>query len=91
MPNNSNDLASLLSKGWVSLNKFSKLIGVSYPTAQRMYKRGDIQAHRVGGVIRVYTGEMRRFLKEGNAPQEETEEEIPLSFTSTEQSGDDND
>lgn len=61
------DLAKLLSRGWVSLNQFAKIIGVAYPTAQRMVKRGEVNVTPVGGVNRIYTDEVKRFLKEGNA------------------------
>lgn len=63
MPKESDELAKLFSQGWVSLLKFSKLVGVSYPTAVRMIKRGDVIGVRVGGVTRIYMDEVRRFMK----------------------------
>lgn len=61
------ELASLLSRGWVSLRQFAKIIGVSYPTAQRMKNNGDVKVVKVGGVHRVYSDEVKRFLRDGNA------------------------
>lgn len=46
------------------------MIDVAYPTAKRMYERGEINGIRVGGIIRIYTEEVRRFLNEGNATNE---------------------
>lgn len=59
----------LRQRGWVSLRQFAALIGVSYPTVLKMRKRDEVIAQRVGGTWRVYTGEVRRFMLEGNANQ----------------------
>ncbi len=68
-----NAFAQLASRGWVSLNQFSKLPGieVSYPTALKMKARGDIRGLMVGGVYRIYAKEVKRFLRKGNATEEE--------------------
>lgn len=73
LPKDNTDIAALMSRGYVSLNKFAKIIDVSYPTAHRMYENGQIKAVRVGGIIRVYTDEVRRFLNEGNASDDSVE------------------
>ena len=70
LPKGNQDISALLARGYVSLNKFSKMIDVAYPTAKRMYERGEINGIRVGGIIRIYTEEVRRFLNEGNATDE---------------------
>ena len=70
MPKANQDISALLARGYVSLHKFSKMIDVAYPTAKRMYERGEIKGIRVGGIIRVYTDEVKRFLNEGNATNE---------------------
>ncbi|KKL66143.1 hypothetical protein LCGC14_2147920 [marine sediment metagenome] len=66
---------ALATRGWVSLNKFAVLIGVSYPTVLKMRDRGDVRCVKVGGINRVYQAEVQRYLKEGNAPQVRTEPE----------------
>lgn len=66
-----NGIAALSTRGWVSLNQFSKIVGVSYPTAQKLVKNNHVETIRVGSTIRVYTDEVRRFLKEGNKVQNE--------------------
>lgn len=66
---NTSGIEQLQRRGWISLNQFAKLIGVSYPTALKMRKRGQIVTQRVGSVWRVYTSEVRRFMIEGNANQ----------------------
>jgi hypothetical protein len=43
------------------------MIDVSYPTALAMRKRGEVLAIKTGGIWRVYTSEVRRFMTEGNA------------------------
>lgn len=65
--------AQLASRGWVSLNQFSKLPGidVSYPTALKMKVQGKINGLMVGGVYRIYAKEVNRFLHYGNATDEE--------------------
>lgn len=60
-------IQELSLRGYVSLNKFAKIIGVAYPTAVRLVKRGDVLAVRVGGINRVYADEIQRFMEEGNA------------------------
>ena len=47
--------------------QFAKIIEVSYPTAMRMVERGEIKVIQVGGIKRIYTDEVNRFLNEGNA------------------------
>lgn len=69
-------IAILASRGWLSLSQFGKLIGVTYPTVFKMRKEGKVIATRVGGVWRVYTDEIQRFQKHGNAKEEG---EIPSS------------
>jgi len=59
-------IARLAQQGYVSLNGFAKIAGVSYPTALKMRDRGDVRVVKVGGVYRIYAEEVRRFLKEGN-------------------------
>lgn len=52
----------LLSRGYLSLSKFAKLADISYPTAYKYYKDKTIVTLKVGGIIRVYEDEIRRFL-----------------------------
>ena len=59
-------IAALASRGWVSLAQFATLIGISYPTALKMLKRGDVTAVPVGGTYRVYSDEIERYQREGN-------------------------
>ena len=66
----SQDIAALLSRGYMSLNQFAKIIEVSYPTICRMRDRGEVKVIKVGGINRVYTDEVKRFLNEGNATDE---------------------
>jgi len=85
LPKAENNIAALLSRGFVSLNKFAQMIDVTYPTAHRMYNRGEIKGIRVGGVIRVYSDEIKRFLNEGNASSVESAGgEIPPATSSDE-------
>jgi len=65
------DLQKLASRGWVSLSQFAGIAEVSYPTAMKMREKGEIRAVRVGGIWRIYMDEVRRFLREGNAPNSE--------------------
>ena len=65
------ELAKLVSRGWVSLRQFSNIAGVSYITACHMRDRGDIVVIPVGGIYRVYSDEVKRFLKEGNLKRTE--------------------
>ena len=53
-------------KGFTSLAGFAKIAGVSYPTALKMAKKGQVQTIKVGGINRVYSEEVTRFFKEGN-------------------------
>ncbi len=62
-------LTDLERRGWLSLNQFSKLIKVSYPTALRMMRNGNIQVVKVGGINRVYKDEILRFRSDGNYSQ----------------------
>jgi len=48
--------------GYYSLNQFSKLIGVSYPTALRMRDRNEILTVKVGGIYRVPHEELQKFV-----------------------------
>lgn len=66
-------LQQLAQRGYVSLNQFCKLpgINVSYPTALRMKKNGQIKGVQVGGIFKIYAKEVKRFLKQGNATEEE--------------------
>ncbi len=87
---------ALATRGWVSLNKFAVLIGVSYPTVLKMRDRGDVRCIKVGGIYRVYQAEVERYLREGNVPQvrvkPETSEEGGLGLLpSLSGQGDDND
>lgn len=59
-------LAKLVSRGWISLAQFGRLIGVSYPTILKMKDQKKVRAIQVGHVYRVYTDEVERFLREGN-------------------------
>ncbi len=59
-------LAYAASRGWVSLRQFANIIGVSYPTACRMRDRGEVSVVKCGGIYRIYTSELRRFMSEGN-------------------------
>lgn len=59
-------LSSLSKRGWVSVNQFAVLIGVSYPTILRMRDRGDFKSIQIGGVYRVYQDEVSRFLEKGS-------------------------
>ena len=61
------DFAALVSRGYVSLRQFSKIIGVSYPTATKMNNEGKVKGIRVGGITRIYSDELHRYLTEGNA------------------------
>lgn len=70
-----NDVATLAARGWVSLAGFARLAGVSYPTALRLKKQGYINVIPVGGLWRVYTDEVERFLREGNAKPASTANE----------------
>ncbi len=61
------------------------MIGVSYPTALKMKRCGEVQTVKVGGIFRVYAEELRRFQTEGNALPELPEEEakpLPLHLPS---------
>ncbi len=70
MPRNSiSGIEHLHQRGWVSLRQFSEIVGVSYPTALAMQKRGQVIATRVGATWRIYTSEVRRFMTEGNADE----------------------
>lgn len=62
-------IAALASRGWVSLRQFAKIIDISYPTAMRMKDSGKVSTIRVGGIHRVYSTEVKRFLEEGNATE----------------------
>ena len=77
LPKDSQNIAALLSRGYVSLNQFAKIIEVSYPTAMRMVDRGEIKVIQVGGIKRIYTDEVKRFLNEGNATDESAGELNP--------------
>lgn len=55
-------------RGWISLHQFSIVIGVSYPTACRMRDRGEVAVTKVGGIFRITTVELKRFMQEGNNP-----------------------
>lgn len=59
-------LEEVRRKGYLSLNKFAKLIDVSAPVAARMRDRDQVVVFPVGGINRVYLPEILRFLKEGN-------------------------
>lgn len=60
-------LDELNQRGWTSLNKFAKIVDLSYPTALRMKNSGQVNIIPVGGVNRVYKAEVMRFLEHGNA------------------------
>jgi len=64
--NESAVFAHLSRRGWVSLRQFATLIGVSYPTACRMRDRQEVNAVKVGGIYRVYSDEVQRFMSHGN-------------------------
>ncbi len=64
----SSALATLATRGWVSLRQFATLIGVSYPTVLRLKDRGAVKTVLVGSIYRVYNDEATRFLAEGNHP-----------------------
>lgn len=63
----SNSLPKLLSEGWVSLNRLTSLLGVSYPTIRKLVKEGRLRAIKVGGISRVYASEVERVLREGTS------------------------
>ncbi len=67
--NTTSGIEHLRQRGWVSLNQFAKLIGVSYPTALKMREKGQVVAIHVGSTWRIYTSEVRRFMTEGNADE----------------------
>lgn len=69
----------LATRGWISLRQFAQIIEVSYPTVLAMQKRGEISTVKVGGLWRVYTDEVQRFLAFGNLPQGKGEETPPSS------------
>jgi hypothetical protein len=60
-------LRLLAERGWISLNQFAQLLGVSYPTALRMKTSYKVKTILVGGVHRIYVEEYNRFQREGNA------------------------
>lgn len=68
---NSEIVAELASRGWLSLNKFCLLAEISYPTATKLAKEGKLEGIKVGGVTRIYAEEIRRFLAEGNKQTDE--------------------
>jgi hypothetical protein len=70
LPSNPVLLDELAEKGWLSLNKFAQLISVTYPTAMKMVKRGNVIVIPVGGVNRVMQDEVLRYLKHGNTRPE---------------------
>ena len=67
----SKELAALALQGWVSLNQFAKIVGISYPTASKLIKENKLDAIPVGGINRIYATEVKRFLREGNKVQNE--------------------
>lgn len=76
-------LTKLVSRGWISLAQFGRLIGVSYPTALKLKDQKKVRAIQVGHIYRVYTDEVERFLKEGNLKPDRTQE-----FRTTEENSD---
>jgi len=62
-------IAKLGGKKYVSLSAFSKLACMAYSTAKRLSDSGQLKTIPVGGVTRVPTDEVLRFMMEGNAPQ----------------------
>ena len=60
-------------KGFLSLNKFLKFLkefhpaaSVSYPTALRLIRKGQLRAYPVGSSYRVTKDEANRWVREGN-------------------------
>jgi len=49
----------------LSVKEIAKFLNVSIRTVQRMVKRGDLDAVRVGGQIRVHRSALDRLLREG--------------------------
>ena len=84
MPSKASDLLSRLSVGWVSLNQLSKILGISYPTVQRLREQGRIKVIPIGGVYRVYATEIRRILDEGTdrivAPSSEEQKQLKIEY-----------
>ncbi len=66
------EISILATRGWVSLNQFAKIIGVSYPTALNMRDEGQMRYVLVGGTYRIYADEVKRFLQNGNFMEENT-------------------
>jgi len=65
---NTNPLAEVKSRGWVSLRDFCKIADITYPTALRWTKLEMIRFTQVGGIKRIYEEEIARFIKEGTLP-----------------------
>lgn len=61
------DIAQLSARGWVSLNQFSRIVGISYPTAVKLVKQNAVKTVRIGGINRIYAEELQRFMNHGNA------------------------
>ena len=62
-------IAKLAGRSWLSLSQVATLIGVSYPTALAIMRRGELKAVRVGKIWRVYEEEIQRYLVEGSNDQ----------------------
>lgn len=71
IPTTNNALAKLASEGYVSLRQFALIIGVSYPTAQKLAREEKVEVIKVGGINRIYATEVNRYLREGNKEQNE--------------------
>lgn len=70
------DLVEVTGRKWITLRKFSQLVGKSYPTCLKMARATPqkVRAIKVGGTYRVYEEEVKRFLLEGNATETNDEE-----------------
>jgi len=60
-------LQELVKRNWVTLKQLAKILDVTYQTVLRYKAEGKIKAVQIGGGWRVYEGELRRFLAEGNS------------------------
>lgn len=55
-------LLEIIPNGRVNASELAHIIHRSYPTVLRMIKRGDVTAHRVGGVWSISAEEVYRLL-----------------------------
>ncbi len=71
MPSDLERIQSLASRGWMSPRQFATFIGVSYDIMYEMVSNHQIKAVPVGKHYRIYQDEIERFLREGNAEDED--------------------